>query len=598
MSARRRLVAPFVLLEDRLTKSSKSSLFIDPEEIVSCWAPQDLDGAWAKIEAGLKLGLHAAGFFSFELGYCSEPRLLPLLPAGRTMPLVWLGLFREPLCLSAQEADALFADITPPPPIRDIEPMLSKAVYERRVEALLGRIGCGDVYQVNLTFPLRFRHDADPLTLYAALRSRQRVAHGAMIGLHDLSILSVSPELFVEIDHGSARSRPMKGTVARHADPVMDAEAAERLARDPKQRAENLMIVDLLRNDLSRISQLGSVSVPSLFDVESFPTLHTMTSTIESQLRSGTGPRETIEALFPCGSVVGAPKHRAMELIRSTEDTPRGVYTGAIGAIHPDGKLSLNVAIRTSAIYPDGMGIYGVGGGIVADSDPKAEWDECLLKARVLTDLGRDYGLIETLRWAEGEGYRRLARHLGRLERSAAALGFAFDRAILNHRLTDLAATLPGGDHRIRIELSRNGSIATTSAPIAPASQETVRVMLSAIRLDTADPFLRHKTTVRDLYEAAFDAASLAGFDDAIMLNQYDSIADCSRHSVFIELDGRLYTPPISSGALPGILRQTLIDQGEVEERVLIIKDLELARRLYIGNSLRGLREAVFQRVT
>ena len=356
------------------------------------------------------------------------------------------------------------------------------------------------------------------------------------------------------------------------------------------------MIVDLLRNDLSRICEPGSVRTQALFSVETYPTLHTLTSTVTGRPRTGLGLGGRIAALFPCGSIVGAPKIRANEIIAELEDEPRGVYTGAIGWLAPDGDLSFNVAIRTAVLGADGRGTYGVGGGIVADSDPAAEYEEALLKARVLTELAGDFGLIETLRWRPGEGFVRLAGHLDRLQRSADQLGFAFDRAAVQAVFEAAAAdwTLRTGDQRVRGELSRAGRLAVTAAALdAPASAAApLRVAIAAEPIDAADPFLRHKTTRRAAHERAFALAQEAGFDETLLLNRAGRIADGSRNSVFLEADGRLVTPPVDQGALPGVLRASLIAEGRAVEGELTLGRLANGR-WFLGNSLHGLRPAV-----
>ena len=338
--------------------------------------------------------------FSYELGYALEPKLAALMPPRRETPLLWLGLFEAPQAIAPARLDAAFAGLAPPPPITGLSSGNDRARHVDKVGEVLDLIAAGDVYQVNLTFPFRFHYAGDPLSLYAALRARQPVAHGGVAALGDMIVLSVSPELWVEIEGDRATTRPMKGTSPRGRDPCADQAAREALAADPKQRAENLMIVDLLRNDLARISAPGSVRVPALFTVETYPGFHAMTSTITSRLDAGRGLRERVAALFPCGSVVGAPKIRAGEIIRDLEPEPRGFYTGALGAISPNGDMAFNVAIRTAVLMADGKGRYDVGGGIVANSDPDAEYDEACLKGRVLTDLEGDYELFETFRWS------------------------------------------------------------------------------------------------------------------------------------------------------------------------------------------------------
>ena len=586
------LKSPYVLLEDRLAAEAPGRLFADPRAVIRCDDACGVEAAFRQIEQGLADGLHAAGLFSYELGYALEPKLAPQMPERREAPLLWVGLFTPPTEIAADALDAAFASLGPPLPIAKVRLGNDRAAHVAKVRQVLHLIGAGDVYQVNLTFPLRFHYAGDPLSLYAALRSRQPVAYGGVAALGDKTILSVSPELWFRVADGCATVRPMKGTCARELDPVADQLARDALVADPKQRAENLMIVDLLRNDLARISTPGTVHVPELFTVETYPSFHALTSTITSRLKAGVSLRERIAGLFPCGSIVGAPKIRAGEIIASLEASPRGFYTGALGAISPTGDMAFNVAIRTAVLTADGEGRYGVGGGIVADSDPDAEYDEARLKAQVLTDLAQDYGLIETFRWSNQAGFVRLDLHLGRMAASALQLGFAFDRARAQHALHDLAATWSPNttDQRVRLELARPGTLEITHGAVVSLSG-VLKVDLASDRLDPGDPFLRHKTTRRDVYERAFEAAVARGADEVLFLNRRGELTEASRNSLFVEIDGALVTPPLASGVLPGVLRQQLIAGGRASERAVTI-DLVRSHPMMLGNSLHGLRPA------
>jgi para-aminobenzoate synthetase/4-amino-4-deoxychorismate lyase len=580
---------PFVLLEDR-SGAGRALLFAEPAEIVEASEPSKIADAFTHIEAGLARGLHAAGFLSYELGYAFEPRLAGLLPSDRALPLLWFGLFEAPRSIAPAALDQGFAALCPPP-LDDLTFGLDEAAHAAAVQRVLDYLHAGDAYQVNLTFPIRFRYPGDPLALYSALRTSQPVAHGGMVATGKVSILSVSPELFVETADGRAITRPMKGTAARGAIPEADEAAKAALRADPKQRAENLMIVDLLRNDLGRISEQGSVAVPQLFSVETYPGFHTLTSTVTSRLRPGLSLLEKMQALFPCGSVTGAPKLRAMEIIREIETAPREIYTGSLGMIAPNGDLSFNVAIRTATLLPDGAGVYGVGGGIVVDSRPAEEYAECRLKARVLTDLAGDYGLIETLRWSGG--YIRLAFHLERLAASASALGFRFDREQVLGQLVEVEASFPAGeDRRVRCELRRDGTLQITTAPMPPAADGALRIALTSQRVDAGDPFLRHKTTRRAIYERAFTEAASQGCDDALLLNRQGFVTETSRSNIFVEHGDVLLTPPLEHGLLPGMLRRELIETGAAREAPLSLEDIRQADRWFVGNSLRGLQIA------
>jgi para-aminobenzoate synthetase component 1 len=351
--------------------------FRDPFAVIAAATPADLPEAFAAIARARAAGRWLAGWFSYELGYALEPRLAPLAPPGQTVPLLKLGVFGPP----GPDLDPGFEGHLSAP-----EPVWSRADHAAATERVLDWIARGDCYQVNLTFPLRARWRGDPRGIWRRLARVQPVAYGGLIDLGGPVILSRSPELFLAADGlGGIETRPMKGTAPRDPDPARDRAAAEALASSPKDLAENLMIVDLMRNDLSRICEIGSVRVPELFAVQSFATVHQMTSRVVGRLLPGVGLAEILRALFPCGSVTGAPKIRAMEIIRELEPFPRGVYCGSVGWIAPDGRMQLNVAIRTLTLHPDGRAVMNVGGGLVADSTPDGEYEEALWKARFAT---------------------------------------------------------------------------------------------------------------------------------------------------------------------------------------------------------------------
>lgn len=588
------LTRPFVLMEDRLAPGRPARLYADPVEILRCDDAETVAPALARLEAALAEGLHAAGFLGYELGHVFEPKLLPLMPEGRRLPLLWLGLFEAPRILDADALDRAFASLAPPPPLADVTPGHDRATHRDRIARVLDWIAAGDAYQINLTFPVDFRWSGDPLAVYAALRAAQPAAHGGLVALDEATVCSVSPELFLEVDAGRATTRPMKGTTPRGTDPASDEAARTALRADPKQRAENLMIVDLMRNDLSRVAEMGSVKVPDLWRVETYPTLHTMTSTVTARLARGIGPAEVVRAVFPCGSITGAPKHRAMEIIAELEAHPRDVYTGSIGTFAPDGGIDLNVAIRTATLFADGTGRYGCGGGIVADSDADREYDECLLKARVLTDLATDYGLIETLRWSPAEGFTRLDLHLARLAASAEKLGFALDRPRLEADLAALVAplALEPGPRRVRIELARDGRTTLAAPPLGPEPDHPARLGLATEPIDPADPWLAHKTTRRARWDAASAAATAAGLDDMLFVTRDGFLTETTRANIFVERDGRLLTPALRHGLLPGVLRRALIEEGRAVEADLTLADIATDERWLVGNSLRGLRAA------
>lgn len=379
---------PFVLLDDARPDSlDPARLYREAREFVRAEKLDDVVPALERLRAAQKDGLHAAGYITYEAGYALEPRLstLDTRNAVGAPPLVWFGLFEHVEHIASADTLSLFPNagraafsLTP-------EPLVSRADYDAAFGLVQEKIRAGDIYQVNLTFPCHVDVGDDPASCYGAIRKRASAGHSALVFTGDHWLLSFSPELFFTLENGALVTRPMKGTALRDTNPAHDMASAEALRADPKQRAENLMIVDLLRNDLSRVAVSGSVEVPELFTIESYPTVHQMTSTVTARLNDGLDGVDALKALFPCGSITGAPKIRAMEIIREVERYARGPYTGTIGAIDAEGNASFNVAIRTICVEKGRtQGVIGLGSGLVADSQAESEWNECLDKARFL----------------------------------------------------------------------------------------------------------------------------------------------------------------------------------------------------------------------
>lgn len=557
-------------------------IWYDPVATVRADTPRDIGGAFAKIESALAAGHHIAGYFSYELGYALERRLVPLMPFGKT-PLLCFGIFVSSETHNAGMDDTRLRAYAGP--LRHDWSAQNHAAAFARVHAL---IAAGDLYQANLTYRAHFAFAGDPYALYRRLRARARARHCAYMDDGERQFLSFSPELFFEISpEGIIRARPMKGTAARGETAEEDAAACARLAASEKERGENLMIVDLLRNDLSRISQRGSVGVEKLFEVETYPTVHQMVSTISARLEPGAGVERIVRALFPCGSVTGAPKLRAMEVIREVETDARGIYCGAIGWFAPDGGAAFNVAIRTLTIS-GGSGELGIGGAIVFDSRPRAEYEECRIKARFYEAGRPEIRLIETLRYAPAAGFVRGGRHLARMAASAAALGLPFDPAAARAALracTDGA----GGSLRIRLTLEEDGTLAAKAAPFTGSSARW-RFAVSSKRMWSGDVLLRHKTSLRELYDGEHTRlAKETGCDEVLFLNERGELTEGSRTNIFVQKGGQLLTPPLASGLLDGCLRRELIEQGRCLEAVLLHDDLARAEQIFLGNSLRGL---------
>ncbi len=578
---------PYVLIDDARDPAAACYLFTDPEKVVTAETPEQVPAAMEAIEAALAEGFFAAGCLAYELGYVLEPRLLPLLPKNRKVPLIWMGIFKDRRAITAAEVAELLSGGTDGYNLEDLRPDLERNDYIKAIGRIRDAIAAGDVYQINYTFKYLFGFSGSAAALYANLRRRQRAGHGALVATEDFHVLSLSPELFFEVDNGEIRARPMKGTAGRAPDAARDLDQKAWLAADGKSRAENLMIVDLVRNDLGRVSETGSVEVSGLFTVETYPTLHQMTSAIKARLEPKKGFADLVTALFPCGSVTGAPKVRAMEIIRDMEAAPRGVYTGAVGWAGPGGGAAFNVAIRTLVVDRDGRGEMGVGGGIVFDSDAAAEYEECLLKARFLTETMPPFSLIETMRLENGT-FHLLARHIRRLESSAVFFGFPFDESAIRRRLAGEAEKLNGGTHRVRLLLDENGKIDTASATLEAETGKWT-FTLSSVRADRHSPFTFHKTTRHELYDRERAAG---GGDEVVFLNDRGEITEGSMTNIFIEMNGLLLTPPVSCGLLAGTFRQDLLDRGKAREAVLTPENLRETERIFLANSVRGLMPA------
>jgi para-aminobenzoate synthetase/4-amino-4-deoxychorismate lyase len=574
-----------VLIDDASPGREHILAFVRPSLVIRAERPEDVEPALQRIEAALAAGRYVAGYFSYELGYLLEPRLAGRLPAERPVPLMWFGVFDAPVRHDGSAAEAHLAGLEAG---RAYAGALARewkaAEYESRFARVHRYIADGDIYQANLSFRSRFSFVGDPISLYRSLRQRAAAAHGAFIDDGERQVLSLSPELFFEKSaDGQISARPMKGTAPRGVDAASDAAAREALRRSEKDRAENLMIVDLLRNDLGRVAEIGSVEVGDLFTVETYPTLHTMVSTVRAKLKRDTGVRGIVHALFPCGSVTGAPKIRAMEIIHELEASPRGIYCGAIGWFGPDGSARFNVAIRTLTLR-DGRGELGIGGAVVQDSTVQGEYDECLLKARYYESARRPLQLIETALWEPANGFSRRERHLARMQASASVFDLPFDAGAAERAM---ARAVHGavGQQRVRLTLDEMGAFACTAAPLG-ATQSAWSYEIAKQRVRSTDLLLRHKTTWREVFDAE-TAGSRA--DEIVFVNERGELTEGSRSNIFLRKDGMLWTPPVGAGLLGGILRQVLLDDGICREATLTPGDLDAADEVLFGNSLRGL---------
>ncbi|MFB9122722.1 aminodeoxychorismate synthase component I [Paraburkholderia dipogonis] len=621
----------FALLDDcDATAARRSSrLYTGFVQERVCADAAQLEAVCETVAAQTQCGLHAVVLADYEFGrHLLGGDSSQSLKTQRGDATLRFLLFERCEKLSREEVDAwlMARDASAVEPsvagTMNVRASVDPAQFNAAIDAIHSALRAGDSYQVNYTYRLGFDIFGSPSALYRRLRARQPVPYGALIALPGGHwVLSCSPELFIEKQGATLRARPMKGTAPRSDDPAVDRRAAEFLGNDPKNRAENVMIVDLLRNDLSRVAQTGSVKVPALFSVEPYASVWQMTSTVEAALKPATSFAQTLRALFPCGSITGAPKHRTMQLIDELESTPRGLYTGAIGwldapsssaenadATRRDanrtgcGDFCLSVAIRTLTLSPSTQtghlkGKMGVGAGIVLDSVAADEFAECQLKASFLTGAEPGFELFETMYATREEGVRHLSRHLARLSSSAATLGFRFDDAnAISSEIATKCASLPAETpHRMRLALSKNGTIQITVAVLTALAEPTVGVMLGPDHAfpatDAADPLLHHKTTRRAEYDRGWREAEAKGAFDTLFFNAQGELTEGGRSNVFVKLAGRWWTPPLASGVLPGVMRGVLLDSAselQAGERVLTRTDLQNAEALMVCNALRG----------
>ncbi|WP_019938812.1 aminodeoxychorismate synthase component I [Bordetella sp. FB-8] len=607
---------PFVLLDDASSagQTPSSRLYTGFARELRCCEPATLEAVWLQAERAMRAGLHCVVTADYEWG-------AKLMRAGHHNlaaddgSALRLLFFRSLARLSRDEVSTWLAGqegrVDPAPAgVLPMRPSVDRAAFGCAIDRVRELIRAGETYQVNYTYRLAGEAIGSPIALYRRLRARQPVPFGALLALPDDEgtdrwVLSCSPELFLAHRDGSLAARPMKGTVRREADPARDAQAAAWLSRDEKNRCENLMIVDLLRNDLNVVSVAGSVKVSKLFAVETYSTVHQMTSTIESEIDPRTTLPDILRALFPCGSITGAPKLRTMQLIAGLETTPRGIYTGAIGWLDAPapgrrcGDFSLSVAIRTLAIGPSRGGLrsveLGVGGGIVIDSSPQSEYEETRLKAHFVEGMDPGFTLFETLRLRPGGRLLRLDAHLARLENSAASLGFLCDKTAIRQQVSEHVLNLPAdGTYRIRLDLAHDGRCRVASSPTRAFTRGgRVGLMLSHAPVPREEAVLsHHKTSLRTHYDAAIREAEAQGAFDTLFLNERAELTEGARSNVFVKRGGRWWTPPLASGLLPGVMRARLVRRLGAAERLLSRDDLSAADDMLVCSSLRGVSRA------
>ncbi len=567
--------SPRVLLQTRGGAAARWLDFRNPVEALEAERPDAVPPLLERLDAAARDGLWAAGFLTYEAAPAFDPAFVTRPPGP--LPAAWFGLFERPETVSAPVGGGGYA-------VSGWQPSIERDRYGDAIARIHARIAAGDTYQINYTFRLGADFAGDPLTFFADLAGGRRAGRAAYLDLGRHVVCSASPELFFQLSGDQVVARPMKGTVARGPTTRLDGERRTWLAGSEKNRAENLMIVDMVRNDLGRVARPGSVEVGDLFRVEKYESIYQMTSTVSA--RSDAPLSRLLAALFPCASITGAPKVRAMEIIAELEVSPRGIYTGAFGYLGPGRRAVFNVAIRTAHVDRErGVAEFGTGGGIVWDSDAEEEYDECRTKARVLAAPPPRYALLETLAWDPDGGYRLLSRHLERLIDSAAYFDFRVDSARIAAALERFAAGLPPRPQRVRLEVSEGGEPSLASEPLATGDAPW-RLAFAAEPIDPDDPFLYHKTTRRDAYRRARESAP--GYDDVLLWNPAGEVTESTVANLVARIDGALVTPPVECGLLAGTFRAELLAGGEVRERAIPRERLAAAEELFLVNSVRG----------
>lgn len=555
-------------------------LFQRPEAVLVANQTSEILPVLSEVQRATDNGKCAAGFLTYEAGSGMDSAMFSHSADGLPVPLAWFGIFHDAHEIHIPDADEGAGFST-----GVWQPSMSAEQHADAVGRIKDYLRSGDTYQVNFTFRLRTSFEGEPWSLFCRIQRNQMARYSAFIETDRFAACSASPELFFSLDGGTLLSKPMKGTSRRGLTALQDREFISRLKSSAKERAENVMIVDMVRNDMGRIAENETVEATHIYDVEQYPTVLQMISTVKC--RTSAGLPEIMKALFPCASITGAPKIRTMKIIRELESGPRGIYTGCIGYALPGRQARFNVAIRTVLVDKrKGTAEYGVGGGIVWDSNAADEYQECLVKSAVLTARRPRFDLLETILWEGADGYFLLDEHMERLASSAAYFGFRIDVIKIRNRLIEAVEAAGCAILKVRLLVSENGAISVKSEPLThAASAKPWRVALSEAMVNQDSPYLYHKTTIRSVYDDA--RKSRPGYDDVILLNACGEVTESTIANVAIEKDGKFFTPPVSCGLLAGVFRNWLISRGELVERILTVADLLAADKLYLINSVR-----------
>lgn len=546
--------------------------FENPQAVIVASSIDDIIPALEKIQEATDAGFYAAGYISYEAAPAFDDAYQ--VNSKSKMPLLWFGIFEAPVEKPGTK-DVSFN-------VSKWNPTLAINEYNKNIDKIKKHIECGETYQVNYTIRMESEFSGDALTYYNQLAGTQSADYSAYLDIGDFTILSASPELFFNMQHGKITTKPMKGTIGRGKTYSEDSKNAEWLRTSDKNRAENVMIVDLLRNDLGMISKPGSVKVPSLFAIEKYPTVFQMTSIVTADVLDDTKLVDIFRALFPCGSITGAPKVSTMKIISELEPSPREAYCGTIGYITPNKEAVFNVPIRTVLIdNRDGTAQYGVGGGITWDSTKQGEYEEILTKTKLLTTKPHLFQLLETL-GLYGGSYVVLDHHLDRLKNSAAYFNFQVNIEKVRNMLLDFARDHPKDDYRIRLLVSSDGEF-TIESSMVPAIEGPAKVNIAHIPISKDDIFLYHKTTNRTVYKKFTKNKAF----DVLLWNEDREITEFTIGNVVVELDGNLYTPPVMCGLLPGTYRKYLLEEGIITERKILLEELKICSKVWLVNSVR-----------
>ncbi len=565
-----------------------ATVLSQPVAVIQTYEISDVTRVLGEVEAAVRTGRYAAGFVTYEAAAAFPDGFRLAQPVGSAgLPLAWFALYDPATVVTTSTTVSVVDTIEEGTWTPDVD----QPTYEQRVRMALEEVAAGVLYQVNLTTPLRRRGPIDLFTLYQSMVATQAPRYGMFIETPRWGIASASPELFFDWDGSHLRVRPMKGTAARGRYAAEDVVAAHTLRSSEKEIAENVMIVDLMRNDLGRVARTGSVCVDELCALEAYPGVWQLVSDVVADTCDDVGLVEIFSALFPCGSVTGAPKSSAMTVIERLEGQPRGIYCGALGLLSPREsglRATFSVGIRTAQCDREtDLVRYGSGGGIVADSDPTAEYEEMLLKARVVQTPPHSFSLFETFRAGASNGHDHVKRHLERLTRSAEQFNFTLPR--------DLESSVQAFvnqltlEQRVKLTLARDGTVRWDLGDV-PRPRDVVRLCLDDDPVNSADFRLFHKTTQREVYESR--RARWADVDDVVLINERGECTETSVANFAALVEGQWCTPPLSSGLLPGIQRALLLAEGTVVERVLFADDLRTATALMVFNSLRGTEPA------